>query len=163
MEFTESFLKRIFKKLNKKYFNGELETPTFEWSTRMVYISGICITGGINGSIIRLSKDYIMEHPDDLENVLVHEMIHLIPHARNHSEGFKKELKRVNMLGSTATRYCKRWYSKVRHVYYCTNCYQTYYMAKRLTPEHSCGVCRTLNLCEITIPWKWIGEDLNDS
>src|SRR6056297_742197 len=64
---------------------------TFQWSRRMTAVAGRCF---YNKKIIRLSVDYHRKHPEQIENTLAHELIHML--IRGHGDDFVHEMRIVN-------------------------------------------------------------------
>lgn len=90
-------LRAKFREYNKLYFNDELWVNKIGWSYRSSSRRlGACVksmsTGDVWIELNPILKDYIGS--DTFRDVLVHEMIHII--EPNHSEGFIREMKRVN-------------------------------------------------------------------
>ena len=82
MEITTSFLTKKFNEFNAKYFNGEIPMVNFTFSNTRnnlgMYFS--------RTHTIRITKYYknITEH--DVEEILIHEMVHAWQHKTNHRE-----------------------------------------------------------------------------
>lgn len=90
-----------FRVLNELYFDGLFPNDLkISLSRRLYRKAGICLFQVINGTVrpieIRLSSKYLELYPDDLENVLLHELIHLKLGHINHDNSFVEELQRLN-------------------------------------------------------------------
>ncbi len=90
-------LRAKFREYNKLYFNDKLWVNKIGWSYRSSSRRlGACVksmsTGNVWIELNPILKDHIGS--DTFRDVLVHEMIHII--EPNHSEGFIREMERVN-------------------------------------------------------------------
>lgn len=88
-----------------RYFEGHLPPlgeVTIEWSRRMTSSAGLCRP---QTKIIRLSVHYHLKYPDEIDNTLLHEMIHLI--VPNHGPMFYAWLKHIQSKGGHVSRYSK--------------------------------------------------------
>ncbi|MFW6282120.1 MAG: SprT-like domain-containing protein [bacterium] len=114
-------LKKLANKLNKKYFNYSEDIM----SPLIVKLDGrLTSSGGVCRSYrreIKISPKYIRKYPDQLENVLIHEMIHL--KINNHGKDFYDEMKRINKLAGkkVVTRHTKEQ-SEIKYLTYCPKC-----------------------------------------
>lgn len=99
-------LQDIYDRLNQNGFEGALPTIPLEWSTRMTKCSGTFgyvrnrLTGAMSKPKIRLSVPVLGPHPEEVENVLAHEMIHFWEALKyNHSSHgaiFQSKMHRLN-------------------------------------------------------------------
>lgn len=128
-------LQALFAALRAAHFPQGLPEAWVEWSTRMSRSAGLCYP---DRRLIRLSLGYFRDHPQDLEPVLLHEMIHLL--HRHHDRAFKREAARVGALlraraGGSSDRLTPwRWLAR------CPICGQTIpYRSRR---RFYCASCR---------------------
>lgn len=116
---STTWMERKFNAFNEMYFNGKLPTPTFKLNNKKSS-HGLCrtvrnfITGDLSFTIF-LSKYYNKTTEHEMENVLVHEMIHeanfvfkgfeyIIREGKKakikgHGESFLSEMERINSMG----------------------------------------------------------------
>ncbi len=125
-------LYRMFDHFNWLYFDGKLPRVRIEYSTRMS--SAGSYTPGVK--LIRLSRKYHRIFPEDLEDTLKHEMIHII-HLR-HDAAFKREADRVGATLKARTHPLLR--KPPKYVYMCPGCGKEYPRQKRMRMS-SCGDC----------------------
>jgi predicted SprT family Zn-dependent metalloprotease len=128
----ETALILMYERLNKRYFEGKLPKVKIEWSKRM-RIAGKCFVGY---KLIRLGRKYHEHFPDEIEDTLKHEMIHIL--YPNHGREFKLEARRLG-----TSRYAKEYpggKSPHKYIYICPNCGQKYYRHRRIY-NASCGSC----------------------
>lgn len=108
MNITIGFIRENFDKFNNEYFGGELETPTFEITHAKSYLGQYEHThdyrGRLKTSIIRIS-DKFDRTEIDVQNTIIHEMIHLYIHQNNirdtrpHGRVFNRIADRINRQG----------------------------------------------------------------
>lgn len=92
---NDKYLKEIYDKYNKKYFNNELPKDTVvRWSKRMVEGAGNCKELDDNKYLIQLGENYHNIYVSEIQDTLIHEMIHI--QNPGHGMGFKKEMNRLN-------------------------------------------------------------------
>ena len=106
MIITINYLSEKFDKYNNLYFKGELIKPKFEINNAKRAL-GCYVSNRYKSirefSVIKISKYYERtEH--DIDNTLIHEMIHLYQHQfncsdRGHGVIFKRECRRINKFG----------------------------------------------------------------
>ncbi len=124
-------LARRFIRFNARYFNNKLPHATVRWSQRM-RIAGTCDR---SRRVISLSWAYHQYFPEDVDDTLLHEMIHLrLPH---HDDAFRREAERVG-----ATVHCKEYpglHPRAKYVYICPNCQATFHRERR--ERLYCGRC----------------------
>ncbi len=127
----EDELVQRFTRFNHVYFEGLLPTTAIRWSSRM-RIAGMCDT---RKRIISLSRAYHTHFPEDIDDTLKHEMIHLI--HPSHDLEFRREAKRLG-----ATVHCKEYpglHPRARFVYICPHCRTVFHRSKR--ERLYCGLC----------------------
>lgn len=101
MEVTIDFIKSSFDKFNIEYFKGALLTPLFEISHCRNALGDFRRRGNLYR--IRIS-DYYIRQQRDIEQTLLHEMIHLFQSQfkyrdRSHGETFKDKAFEINNKG----------------------------------------------------------------
>lgn len=121
----------LFHNLNLHYFGGALPAALIRWSGRM-RIAGTCDP---RRRVITLSRAYHSHFPDDIEDTLKHEMIHL--RNPNHDTAFRKEAERIG-----TSVHCREYpglHPRARYVYQCPNCRTVFHRARR--ERLYCGRC----------------------
>lgn len=108
MEVTIDFLKSSFDKFNNVYFKGDLITPVFEVSNCRRALGDFRSRGGKYR--IRVS-DYYVRSKRDIEQTLLHEMIHLYQsqfkcNDRSHGMVFKEKAFVINRKGGWSISRC---------------------------------------------------------
>jgi len=116
---SKKTLEEKYDKFNKEYFNNQLPYDTkIEWSTKMTKSAGLCIP---RKKIIRISWHYARRFPEDVENTLIHEMIHL--KFPNHGPQFYAEVDRINAYGKMkVSRFSLGRAAEPKYYYICTKC-----------------------------------------
>lgn len=152
--FLCNLLKKKYLEFNKLYFNNKLPRGMRILVNNRYKVVGGCFSYSVKEpytNTISMSSAYMEKYPDDVDNTLLHEMIHAymfeLGHIREvHGRLFKREMYRINRYGYnieihtkgafTATKYtyaiqCKRCGvidKKARkmkyplHEYYCKHC-----------------------------------------
>ena len=118
-------------RFNARYFDGKLPTATVRWSNRM-RIAG---TYDRRRRIITLSRAYHLYFPNDVDDTLKHEMIHL--HLPHHDEAFRREAERIG-----ASVHCNDYpglHPRARYVYICPKCQTIFHRSKK--ERLFCGRC----------------------
>lgn len=124
-------LARRYEDFNRVYFKSLLPGVTIRWSHRM-RIAGTCDN---HRRIITLSHPYHSHFPEDIDDTLKHEMIHL-RHLR-HDAAFRREAARVG-----ASLHCRDYpdlHPRARFIYICPNCNAEFPRLKR--GHLFCGRC----------------------
>lgn len=115
MVLTLDFIARKFKEFNTEYFEGKLQTPTFEITHVKSYLGQYHYKYGSNylwdghrvlkESVIRISNRYDRSETD-YSNTIIHEMIHLYIRQNNikdtrphHGRVFNSIADRINRQG----------------------------------------------------------------
>lgn len=134
---SRQYLTEQYVHYRKRYFcldDGPCIPPVdevrIEWSNRLTSSAGICYP---ERKIIRLSAHYYRVYPEDLENILLHEMIHLV--VPNHGPEFYGWLRYIRSLGGQVSRYAKSMaaeQSMARWQYECTQCGYVVYRYRRV-------------------------------
>lgn len=139
---TEHLYNR-YEHYNKRYFEGKLpakEEVTIEWSDRLISAAGNCRK---KAKVIRLSTHYFKKFPEELDETLVHEMIHLL--VPNHGRDFEKWMSFINNQGELLiTKYSRERAADTRWMYVCENCGFKYPRSNKLrkTTTWHCGKCK---------------------
>ena len=101
----ETYLKQLYEKYNKSYFDGLLpgissQRVMIQLSRRLTATGGFCrrVSWGRDYKyILTLSHHYLERFPEDVENLLLHEMIHIL--VRGHGQGFQRWMAYINSFG----------------------------------------------------------------
>ena len=125
-------LYRMFDRYNEKYFENKLPLTRIEYSSRMTNAGSY--TPALK--LIKISKKYHQIFPDDLEDTLKHEMIHIIHFY--HNADFKREAVRIGTTLKAKSHPSLR--RKPKYLYLCPGCKKEYPRQKRLRMA-SCGDC----------------------
>ena len=128
----ERELLRRFSVFNWMYFQGRLPLPRITYSRRMMAAGSYSPTD----RIIKIGRKYHELFPEDINDTLKHEMIHML-HLR-HDAAFKREAGRIG--ASLRARPHPALQKPPRYVYVCPGCGRRYPRQKRLRMA-SCGVC----------------------
>jgi SprT-like protein len=129
---TVGELYRMFDRVNLAWFGGKLPKPRIEYSNRMT-AAGYYWP---DERLIRIGRKYHQLFPDDIEDTLKHEMIHIL-HLK-HNASFKSEARRIG--ASLKAKDHPQLQRQAKYVYVCENCRTKYPRRKRLRMA-SCGVC----------------------
>jgi predicted SprT family Zn-dependent metalloprotease len=121
-----------FREYNIKYFAGKLPTPCIRYSGRLL-AAGLFVRGRQE---IVISRKYHRLFPDEIDDTLKHEMIHIIHF--NHNKEFKQEADRIG--ASYRAKSHKELKLPARYIYFCRVCKTEYPRRKRLISA-SCGKC----------------------
>ena len=125
-------LYRLYDMYNLVHFDGKLPRVKLTYSTRML-AAGSCAP---REREIRIGLKYHQLFPQDLDDTLIHEMIHLI--YPSHNSDFKKVANRLGV--SVYARSHPDLRRPPKYIYYCPSCGQEYPRQKRLRMT-SCGRC----------------------
>lgn len=125
-------LQNMYDCLNWKCFNGRLPRVQIEWSTRM-RAAGKFYLGR---NLIRLGEKYHEYYPQDIEDTLKHEMLHIL--YPNHGKLFKAEAKRIGT--SIHAKEFPGGKSPYKYIYICPVCGEKY-NRHRYIRTASCGKC----------------------
>lgn len=122
----------MFRRLNWLCFNGRLSPVRIIYSTRMRS------AGSYTPSehVIKIGRKYHLLFPEDLEDTLKHEMIHIL--HPGHDAAFRKEAKRIG--ASLCARFHPDLQNPARYIYVCDSCGGEYPRQKILRMA-SCGDC----------------------
>jgi predicted SprT family Zn-dependent metalloprotease len=125
-------LYEMFMAINHKYFGGTLPRVSIEWSKRM-RVAGKYF---VDERLIKLGRKYHEYYPDEVEDTLKHEMVHIL--YPDHGPQFKREAARIGT--SNHARDYPGGTSPHKYIYICPACGQKYYRHRRLRMA-SCGTC----------------------
>jgi predicted SprT family Zn-dependent metalloprotease len=125
-------LYRLFDVYNKVYFGGKLPSVKVEYSNRMFSAGSY----SPSRKLIRIGRKYHEIYPQDIEDTLKHEMIHIRHHR--HDARFRAEAERVG--ASLRAREHPELRRPPRYIYECPGCGMEYPRQKRLVMA-SCGRC----------------------
>ena len=128
----ERDLARRFDEFNITYFGGRLARTTIKYSNRMTAAGSFTPSD----KTIKIGRKYHELFPEDIDDTLKHEMIHLV-HWR-HDADFKREARRLGT--SVRARSHPDLSRPPRYTYVCHACGTTYPRQKRLVMA-SCGKC----------------------
>lgn len=125
-------LYRLFDRFNWKYWGGKLPKVKIEYSTRMTCAGSY----SPHRRLIRIGRKYHEIFPQDLEDTLKHEMIH-IRHF-SHGAKFKDEALRIG--ASLRAREHPALRRTPKYLYECPGCGAEYPRQRRLSAA-SCAFC----------------------
>lgn len=126
------YLYQLFDKFNILYFDNKLPQVKITYSTRMTNAGSY--TPALK--LIKISKKYHEIFPNDIEDTLKHEMIHIIHFY--HNADFKKEAARIGASLKAKSHPLLR--RKPKYLYICPGCKKEYPRQKRIRMA-SCGIC----------------------
>lgn len=134
-----------YKLFARQYFDDQLPPAgevSIEWSGRMTSAAGRCYP---ERKVIRLSLHYHAKFPDEVDQTLMHEMIHLL--VPNHGSAFYEWLRRIRERGGVVHRYSKERATpaRFRWSYTCRRCGATRRTQRRLAhggKYHRCRRCQ---------------------
>lgn len=125
-------LYRRFDAFNWLYFQGKLPRPVIQYSSRMSSAGSYTP----NGRIIKIGRKYHELFPQDIDDTLKHEMIHIIHFY--HDAAFRKEARRIG--ASMRARSHPALARPAKYLYQCPGCQRTFPRQKQLR-QSSCGYC----------------------
>jgi predicted SprT family Zn-dependent metalloprotease len=125
-------LYQMYNKINDRYFGGKLP------QTRIMYSERMLIAGTFTPikNEIRIGRKYHQLFPDDIEDTLKHEMIHII--NLNHDANFKRIAQKIG--ASLKAKSHPQLRGSYKYLYYCPTCGTEYPRRKRLRMAY-CGIC----------------------
>ena len=138
-------LRRLYDRLNRDGWNGELPARPVRWSRRMHALAGKYWRSRVRGWEIVLSVLYHHHFPEEVSETLAHEMVHVWQHVNgllrpggpHHGPAFRREAERVG-----APRYCKRhpdMRRPLKHEWACPTCGRRHWT--RIRGTWACRVC----------------------
>lgn len=125
-------LYRRFDLFNWMYFAGKLPRVRIEYSNRMVAAGSYTP----HEKLIKIGRKYHEIFPNDIDDTLKHEMIHIIHYY--HDAAFKREAARIGCMLKARSHPSLKQAS--RYLYRCPGCNREYPRQKRLRMA-SCGYC----------------------
>jgi len=122
----------MFNRINEQYFRGRLPQARISYSNRML------IAGSFTPSKkeIKIGRRYHEIFPDDVEDTLKHEMIHII--NLKHDTRFRRIADKIG--ASLKARSHPALRGSYKYLYICPACGKEYPRRKRLRMA-SCGIC----------------------
>jgi predicted SprT family Zn-dependent metalloprotease len=129
---SDAQLHALFDRYNWMYFDGKLPRVRLIWSSRMMSAGSYSPTD----RTIRISRKYHAIFPDELDDTVKHEMIHIL--HLNHDAAFKREAKRVGASLRAQSHPSLR--KPPKFTYSCSSCGTEYPRQKRIRLA-SCGKC----------------------
>ncbi len=129
---TVAELYRLFDEFNLMYFQGHLPRVRIAYSERMA--SAGSYTPDLK--LIKIGRKYHKLFPEDLNDTLKHEMIHII--HLHHGAAFKAEAARIG--ATLKARSHPELRKTPKYLYTCPSCGKEYPRQKRLRMA-SCGPC----------------------
>ncbi|MDX9857326.1 MAG: hypothetical protein RBT76_06025 [candidate division Zixibacteria bacterium] len=127
-----SELYRRFDLFNWMFFAGKLPRVRIEYSSRMVAAGSYAP----HEKLIKIGRKYHEIFPEDVDDTLKHEMIHIIHF--HHDAAFRREAERIGCM--LRARSHPSLVRPSRYIYQCPNCGRRYGRQKRLRMA-SCGYC----------------------
>ena len=125
-------LRQLFDNFNLEYFGGILPEVKIAYSGRML-IAG---SYSVNEKVIRIGRKYHEKFPEDIEDTLKHEMIHIID--LSHGRKFKAIARRIG--ASLRAKAHPELRLPAKYSYICPVCGKIYQRRKKLRMA-SCGTC----------------------
>jgi len=127
-----SELQESFERINWRYFRGSLPAVRIEYSTRMTSAGSYTPLD----RLIRLGSRYHQLFPEEIEDTLKHEMIHIV--NPSHNAAFRAEARRIG--ASLRAKSHPKLQKAPRYLYVCNSCKIEYPRQKRFRMA-SCGKC----------------------
>jgi predicted SprT family Zn-dependent metalloprotease len=125
-------LYRRFEVFNWMYFQGKLPRPVIQYSSRMNSAGSYTP----HGRIIKIGRKYHELFPQDIDDTLKHEMIHIIHFY--HDAAFRREARRIG--ASMRARSHPALTRPPKYLYQCPGCQRTF-PRQKLLRQSSCGYC----------------------
>lgn len=149
---TDVSLKLKYNMFNMLYFDNELpRNVLLLWSNRMTSNAGLCryVRNSKKGEQeikdvkIVLSTHYHKRYPAELNQTIIHEMIHVKHPFNKHGYKFKAEMYRLNREYNLGIRMHSSGVALVNYYYECVDCGKVYERTKRLDSNKifKCHVC----------------------
>lgn len=139
---SEEYLRELYDHLHWRYFNNEFSEydVQIQWSKMLTVSAGNCTSyREAKKAIIKVSVWYYMQYPEDLEQVLLHEMIHI--KIDGHGKAFREEMQRIRALGGDVRRYSKGVAKKRKWKYECQRCGRNFSRLRRLNIKAYSCIC----------------------
>jgi len=125
-------LQHLFNRFNHLYFDGKLGKVQIEYSNRMTCAGSYCL----DDHLISISRKYHLIFPNEIEDTLKHEMIHL-KHFY-HNSAFKREAERIG--ASLKAKTHPSLQRPPKFLYVCPGCGLEYPRQKKMH-MYSCYDC----------------------
>jgi predicted SprT family Zn-dependent metalloprotease len=111
------------------------------WVFVFIHAKQLCGRCWIPEKVIGLSKPIaLVNSPDTVEQILLHEIAHALSGRRDHGREWKETARRIGCRELTSTIMVEPVPGKWR--YRCGNCRAVYHRHRRPKTELSCGKCR---------------------
>ena len=98
-------LETLFEKFNKEYFNGELQKPNFRIKTNKRQLGCCEVKHTVTNPYVNVTiviSNYYNVPSKDLEETMLHEMIHYMEYVKHkkmtHTKTFKEKADEINKL-----------------------------------------------------------------
>lgn len=147
-------LKLKYNKFNTQYFSGNLPVKVcVRWSNKMTRGAGVArrvqykTKGVVTREVheIALSVPYHQKFPSELDDTLIHEMIHILYPDDSHGAKFKRAMHYFNREhGRNITIFCQER-AVINYIYGCANCNNRFERSNRLKSplsRYHCPRCR---------------------
>ena len=144
-QLTKHHLENLFTILNTKWWGGKLPSVSVRWSTRMHTAAGKFCASRRTAEIV-LSTSYHRRFPDEIEDTLKHEMIHLALYLKGkmrrgqiHGSEFQAEAARVG--AAIHCKYHEGMHRPMRYEWECPSCAARSH--SRIRRDWACKSCCT--------------------
>lgn len=141
---SEQELNELYDLLNQRYWEDKLPKVPVRWSERMHALAGQYWRSKKRGWEIVLSVPYHTHFPEEVEDTLKHEMIHVWMHKTGkrkygvmHGLEFEAEAKRIG--ASRYARYYEGMHRPYKYEWECPNCHRR--SRTRIWVDLACGSC----------------------
>jgi len=117
-EVYKNNLREIMYKCNKYFDYDFLDEVEIKFDKRLTSIGGNCRS---RSRVIKISPHYIRIHPEELEDIIIHEMIHL--EIGGHGVDFYDKMNEINKMAGrkVVSRYTAER-ANTKYITYCTEC-----------------------------------------
>lgn len=117
-EVYENDLREIMHECNKYFGYDFLDEVDIKFDKRLTAIGGNCRS---RSKEIKISPHYIRIHPEELEDIVIHEMIHL--EIGGHGTDFYNKMNEINKMAGrkVVSRYTAER-ANTKYITYCTEC-----------------------------------------
>lgn len=122
----------LFEQYNHQFFGGALPKIKIEYSNRMLIAGSYSMTE----KRIKIGKKYHEIFPEEVEDTLKHEMIHIL--YPDHDARFKAVAAGIGASLKAKSHPSLR--GPYKYLYYCPNCGKEYHKRKRQRLAY-CGIC----------------------
>ena len=146
---TNKGLIELYCIVNREVFNNKLpstEDIIIEYSNRMSRNVGICnydtVNGEVKGVRIAIGKKYHYAYPEEIEETLLHEMVHVELPYEGHSNKFIQRCKELSEITGVDIRRYSRCKLVPRWKQTCKDCGEEYTSYNRANKNYLCSHCR---------------------